>query len=159
MAERKCSRCGERLNIYNPSHICNACQKKLADKKWEAIEGPFVEVKDIAEVLDLSEEQIRRLWREGRLPPALSLTKKLRWDKEFFLNWIRSQHKAPPALGRQLEAFIAAHGGLHADEATGALKLGKEEKFQIAVYSKGKDGRIVRERVVLSGIIPGHYDT
>ena len=159
MAERKCSRCGKPMNSFNPTHICYVCQDKLADQRWRAIESPFVEVKDIAEVLVLSKEQVRRLWREGRLPPALSLTKKLRWDKEFFLNWIRSQHKAPPVLGRQFEAFIEAHGGLHADEATGALKLGQKEKFQIAVYSKGKDGRIVRERVVLSGIISGHYDT
>lgn len=159
MKNRNCSKCGTPLNSYNPSHICYRCQEKMVDEKWESIKGQYVKVKDIAVILDVSEEQVRRLWREGRLPPAVSLIRVLKWDKEFFRSWIRSQHKAPPALGRQLEAFIATHGGLQVDEATGDYKLGKKEDFQILVYSKGKDGQVVREQVIISATIPGHYDT
>ncbi len=159
MKGRECSKCGKRLTFYNPSHICWSCQEKLAEDKWKAIEGPYVHVEDIAVVLDLSEEQVRRLWRDGRLPPVLSLTRKLKWDKEFFLSWIRSQHRAPPVLGRQLEAFIKAHGGLHANETTGEYELGRKEDIQVQVYSKGKDGRIIRETMKVSSIVPGHYDT
>ena len=97
MGKRKCSKCGGPVNIYNPSHICYKCQDKLATERWKALDRPFVDVKQIAEVLDLYEEQVRRLYRDGRLPSPLALTRKLKWDKEFFLSWIRSQHKVPHA--------------------------------------------------------------
>ena len=158
MEERKCSRCRKSMSDYNPSHICWACQEKLAEERWRAIESPYVYVSDIAQIIDLSEEQVKRLHRQGRLPSPLALTRELKWDKELFLSWIRSQHKVPPALGRQMEAFIKAHGGLHPDERTGVYKLGKKESIQVSVYSKDKDGEIVSEKVIVSSIIPGHYE-
>jgi hypothetical protein len=159
VGERVCSRCGNPLGVYNPSHICWVCQEKMATRRWEAIEGPYVYVEDIAEVLEISEEQVRRLHRNGSLPSPLGPAKKLKWDKEYFLSWIHSQHKVPPVLGRQLEAFIKAHGGLHLNETTSEYELGQREDFQIQVCSKGKDGKVVLESIVVSGIIPGHYDT
>ena len=158
MNERKCSSCGNKLNIYNPSHLCHACQRKRAEDKFKNIEGMNVRVRDLACILDISEEQVRRLWRKRRLPPAQGLTRALQWGKEFLLNWIRSQHKTPPALGQQLDAFIRAHGGLHLDESAGEYQLGKKEDIPVMVFSKDKQGNIVQETIIISCVIPGHYE-
>jgi len=120
------------------------------------LDSQYIDVKQIAEVLELTEEHVRRLWRQGRLPSPLALRRKLIWDKEFFIAWIRSQHKVPPALGRQLEAFIAAHGGLHLNETTGEYELGDKIDIQVLVYSKNADGKVVGETRKVSAVIPGH---
>ena len=155
---RRCSKCGIPLTIHNPTHICWTCQDKLAKESLRGFDGPNIDVKQIAYILELGEEEVRRLWREGRLPPAISLTRKLQWDKEFFQTWILSQHKVPPALGRQFEAFIKAHGGLHLDDVTGEYRLGKKEDIQVWVYSKDESGRVVGKAKIVSDIIPGHYE-
>lgn len=58
MAERRrCSKCGTPLNIYhNPTHICSACQDKLATETLKGFDGPNIDVKQIAYILDLTEE-------------------------------------------------------------------------------------------------------
>lgn len=158
MEGRKCSSCGKTLSIYNPTHLCWTCQDKRCEDLFGDIEGRNVKVKDLAYILDISEEQVRRLWRQGRLPPTIPLTRELQWDKEFLLNWIRSQHKAPPAIGRQLEAFIQAHGGLHLDESTGEYQLGNIEDIPVVVFSKDEQGNIIEETTFISTVIPGHYE-
>ena len=45
------------------------------------------------------------------------------------------------------------------DETTGDYKLGKKDDFQVPVYSKNKDGQVVRERVKVSIIIPEQDNT
>ena len=36
--------------------------------------------------------------------------------------------------------------------------LGKKESIQVWTYSKDKSGRIVGEVIIVSEIIPGHYE-
>ena len=154
MGERLCSECGKCLTIYNPSHICWACQDKLAEESFKFFEEQYIDVKQMAQILKLSEEQVRRLSSNDRLPPSIPVRRKKLWDKEVIRNWIKTQHKAPLALGRQIETIVRTHGGIHFDDTEGEYVLGERHNISVLTFSKDKNGNVVTEVKNISDVVP-----
>ena len=94
------------------------------------------------------------MYRAGRLPPSIPLRRKILWDKELIRNWIKTQHKVPLAVGRQLETLIQAHGGIHFDDTEGEYIVGERHDINVLVCSKDKNGKVVTEVKNMSVVVP-----
>ncbi len=86
-----CSNCARPLSEYNPGHICIVCQKEIISGKDAENTEVCYDALDFADILGLkSAEQVRRLAREGKLPPRVPAIWKYLWLKEVVHSWMRS---------------------------------------------------------------------
>lgn len=156
MKNRKCSRCGHSLNIYNPSHICYSCQEKQAEIILRDSDRPTISVKELAQIMDVCEETVRRWIRAKQIPIPLTIGRGQKWGRDYLLNWISSQHQIPPPLGRELESLDNTLGSTHLDEITGKYKRGDKVNIQVTVHSEDKNKEPTREVKKISTVIPKH---
>ncbi len=116
----KCPKCGGVLNQYNPGPLCAPCQGKLADERTTITEGLHYDVEDMRLILGLdSQEHVRRLARNGKLPRRIPGVRRWLWFKEVVDSWIRSDHQISPANSELQEAIsIALQIGWPVDKMT-----------------------------------------
>jgi excisionase family DNA binding protein len=90
---RECRLCGREMDQNNPNSICLICVQKLAD----SIALPYCyNVEEVRIILRLeSQEQVRRMVREGKLP-AVRKGKSYLFPKEDFDTWLKA---GQPAIG------------------------------------------------------------
>jgi predicted DNA-binding transcriptional regulator AlpA len=86
---RVCRRCGITLNRYHKGNFCYACQ----DKRLEEIitdDKDFIDAEEFAHILGLENvESVRRLARNGKLPPRIPGIRKYRWLRSVVEEWIK----------------------------------------------------------------------
>lgn len=158
MTARRCASCRAVLSMSNPGLICLPCQEKLVDKWASASRSRYLDVEDMRVILGLeSQEQVRRLARDGKLPPRIPVVKRGLWEEEVVRDWMRSGYETSTAVKEQLKALTEAHGGAHVDETTGETKYGDKLDIQVMVYSK-KGKKVVRETKKKSSVIPRHHE-
>ena len=149
MNDKKCARCKAGLSVSNPGFICLPCQRKLIDDWARASEVRYLDVEDMRVLLGLdSEEQVRRLARQGKLPPRIPAIKKWLWEEEVVRDWMRSGYEVTQIVKNQLAAMGQALGGAHIDEDTGEIRYGDKVDIQVQVYSNigtKKDPKVLRE--------------
>lgn len=156
MKIRKCSRCGHAISKCNPSSLCFACLEEQAEIVLKDYDRPTITVKEIAVIMDVDDETVRRWVRTKKLPPPLSIGRGQKWGRDYFINWIRSQFQIPPPLGRELESLDNTLGSTHLDEITGKYKRGDKVNIQVTVHSKDKNKEPTREVKKISTVIPKH---
>jgi len=94
MADRKCAQCGAVLNQYNSGKLCFPCQVKKREELIEKIgDGPNYDVNDMCSILGLSQEQVRRLGREGKIPGKIPEIRRQLFLRELVDPWLRSSGK------------------------------------------------------------------
>ena len=123
---RKCSQCGAVLGMHNLGTLCFPCQRKEAEK-LTTDDSPTYDVEDMARILRLGSEQVRRLARKGELPPRVPAGRKWLWYRETIDRWIKSNGRFPGESALELAALAAsAHVQWMPtfDEASGQWKLG-----------------------------------
>jgi hypothetical protein len=87
---RTCSQCGAQLTRYNPGKLCFPCQEKRKEK-MSTDTGPNYNVPQMMVLMGLkSEEQVKRLGREGLIPGRVPLVKEHLYNKEVINEWIKS---------------------------------------------------------------------
>lgn len=158
MAARRCTSCRTVLSMSNPGLLCLPCQETLVDKWASVAISRHLDVEDMRVLLGLeSQEQVKRIARDGKLPPRIPAIKRWLWEEEVVRDWIRSGYETGEAVKEQLEALTEAHGGAHVDETRGETKYGDKLDIQVKVYSmKGK--KVVRETKKISAVIPRHHE-
>jgi len=114
------------LSRYNPGAICFLCQKKESEK-LPTDDSPTYDVNDMARILRVESEQVRRLARKGKLPQRIPGIRKCVWSKALVHRWMESEGQLTEGSTEQLAALGDAHGGWHFDEASGQWKLGDPE--------------------------------
>jgi uncharacterized Zn finger protein (UPF0148 family) len=132
---RKCSQCRAPLSRYNPGALCAACEKKESQKLTTG-DSPTYDVNDMARILHLGNEQVRRLSQKGKLPPRVPEVRKCLWLKEVVDKWLKSGGPLAQGSAEQLAALAEAHGGWHLDKASGQCKLGEPEVVTPIVSDK-----------------------
>ena len=158
MDKRICAKCRAVLSASNPGTLCRPCQEKRAEAQRLSEDDLYYDVEDLRIILGLeSEEQVRRLNRAGRLPTPIPARRKLLWPKKSIEDWIKSAHRVPAALGKDIEALLAAHGGIYYDDLAGQPKWGKQETISVLVYAKNKDGKVRGKTETINVVIPEHY--
>ena len=107
--KNKCPKCGAVLNQYNPGPLCAPCQKKLAEERKTITEGLHYDVEDMRLILGLdSQEHVRMLARDGKLPRRIPVIRKWLWLREVVDSWIKSDHQLLPANSEEAEAILTA---------------------------------------------------
>jgi len=132
---RRCSQCESPLSRYNPGTLCAACEKKDSQKLTTG-ESPTYDVNDMACILHLGNEQVRRLAKKGRLPPRIPEVRRCLWPKEVVDKWLKSGGPLAEGSAEQLAALADAHGGWHFDKASGQYKLGEPEMVAPIISDK-----------------------
>jgi hypothetical protein len=107
---RKCSQCGAVLSRSNPGPLCSPCQEKKHEEPATG-DSPTYDVNDMARMLHLGNEQVRRLSQKGRLPPRVPGVRKCLWLKEVVDKWLKSGGPLAQGSAEQLAALAEAHGG------------------------------------------------
>jgi excisionase family DNA binding protein len=123
---RKCSQCGKGLSMHNPGTLCFVCQDKESEKLTTG-DSPTYDVQDMARILRLDDEQVRRLARKGKLPARVPVGRKWLWSREIVDRWIKSDgqlHKESALELAALAALADIHWVRTFDEASGQWKLG-----------------------------------
>ena len=120
MLKRTCVNCGASLSSYNPGPLCAPCQKKLAEERKTITKGLHYDVEDMRLILGMdSQEHVRRLARDGKLPRRIPGVRRWLWLKEVVDSWIRSNHQISPANSELQEAIsIALQMGWPIDQMT-----------------------------------------
>jgi len=116
----KCPKCGGVLNQYNPGPLCAPCQEKLAEERKTITEGLHYDVEDMRLILGLdSQEHVRRLARDGKLPRRIPGVRRWLWLKEVIDAWIRSDHQVSPVNTEEAQAILLGlQLGYPIDQAT-----------------------------------------
>ena len=151
---RMCCECGVLLTRDNPGVLCFDCQE---DRRGNLAPDnrPYYDAKDMARILGLeSDEEVKRLARQKKLPPRIPAVRKCLWHKEVVERWIRGDGQLPLGSAEQLAALVGAHGGVHFDEAAGCWKFGKPEEISVVIVDR--NGTKVKK---VTEFIPGHYDS
>lgn len=156
MKNRKCLKCRHAISEQNPSNVCFACLEEQAKIVLKDYDRPTITVKEIAVIMDVDDETVRRWVRTKKLPPPLSIGRGQKWGRDYFINWIRSQFQIPPPLGRELESLDNTLGSTHLDEITGKYKRGDKVNIQVTVHSRDKNKEPTREVKKISTVIPKH---
>lgn len=156
MKERKCLKCRHAISEQNPSNVCFACLEEQAKIVLKDYDRPTITVKEIAVIMDVDDETVRRWVRTKKLPPPLSIGRKQQWGRDYFINWIRSQFQIPPPLGRELESLDNTLGKTHFDEITGKYKRGDKVNIQVTVHSRDKNKEPTQEVKKISTVTPKH---
>ena len=146
------------MSGHNPGLICLPCQEKLIDDWARASKVHFLDVEDMRVLLGLdSQEQVRRLARQGQLPPRVPAIKRWLWEEELVRDWMRSGYQVIETMKDQLAAMGEALGGAHIDEDTGEIKYGDKTDIQVQVYSNigtRKDPKVLHESKKQSFVTP-----
>jgi hypothetical protein len=124
--ERKCPECRKVLSVHNPGTLCYACQRKESERLTSG-DSPTYDVEDMARILRLGTEQVRRLARQGQLPPRVPAVRKWLWYRATVHRWIESDWRLPEESALELAALAASAHVQYAqifDEASGQWKLG-----------------------------------
>ena len=91
---RVCAQCGAVLNQYNPGKLCFPCQKQKQDELTEKTGNSLnYDVNDLCSILGLSQEQVRRLGRDKKIPGKIPEIKRHLYVKEVVDLWIHSAGK------------------------------------------------------------------
>lgn len=116
----KCPKCGGVLNQYNPGPLCTPCQEKLAEERKTITEGLHYDVEDMRLILGLdSQEHVRRLARDEKLPRRIPVIRKWLWLREVVDSWIKSDHQLLPANSEEAQTILLALKlGYPIDQAT-----------------------------------------
>lgn len=112
--------------MRNPGTLCFVCQEKESEK-LTAGDSPTYDVEDMARILRLESEQVRRLARKGRLPPRVPVGRKWLWSREIVDRWINSDGRLPEESALELAALAASADVQWVrtfDEASGQWKSG-----------------------------------
>lgn len=104
--KRKCSQCGKVLSMRNPGTLCFVCQDNESEKMTTG-DSPTYDVQDMARILRLESEQVRRLARKGKLPPRVPAVRKWLWYREIVDRWINSDGRYPEESALELAALAA----------------------------------------------------
>ena len=107
--ERICLNCGIPLSRYNLGTICGPCQKIQAGELQAAFNSLHYTVEDMRRILGLdSQEQVRRLARDGKLPPRVPAIKRWLWLRKVVDAWIGLDHQFSPASTEEAQAILTA---------------------------------------------------
>lgn len=112
--------------MRNPGALCFVCQDKESEKLTTG-DSPTYDVQDMARILRLESEQVRRLARKGKLPPRVPAGRKWLWSREIIDRWIKSDGRLPEESALEVAALAAladVHWMRTFDEASGQWKLG-----------------------------------
>ena len=105
----------------------------MADSlKSYAGESKYYDIKDLAEILGKNEEQVRRDFRQGKIPGRLPLEKKVRFLKKTVNDWLEDGQPVlwipPSPLMIEAEKLCEGkdHGWLLDEQYKGIAYLSKE---------------------------------
>ena len=143
--ERKCPQCGTVLSMTNPGTLCFPCQHKESEKLTTG-DSPTYEVEDMARILRLGSEQVRRLARQGKLPPRIPAVRKWLWSKEVVDRWINSGGQLGEESALELAALAASAHVQYAptfDEASGQRKPGDP----VVMFPVASDGSTLKPAI------------
>jgi len=88
-----CWQCGKELSRYHTGYLCRTCQEKRLEKVITD-EKDLVDARGYADMLGLdSEEQLKRLAREGVLAPRIPGVKKWVWRKDDIDAWFKREQQ------------------------------------------------------------------
>ena len=91
--ERRCPRCNAVLARDNTGKYCSPCQKKRLDQKT-TYDEELIDAQELAFILGLtSAESVKRLARDGNLPPRVPWVRKWQWYKKDIDVWIEQKQK------------------------------------------------------------------
>jgi hypothetical protein len=124
--KRECAQCGKGLTTYNPGTLCFSCQDREQEKPMSGDSRTY-DVGEMARILGLGSEQVRRLARQGKLPPRVPVVRKWLWYRKVVDRWINSDWRLPEESAMELAALAASAHVQYAptfDEASGQWKLG-----------------------------------
>ena len=124
--KRKCPQCGKGLSMHNPGTLCFVCQHKESEKLTTG-DSPTYDIQDMARILRLESEQVRRLARRGKLPPRVPAGRKWLWSRETVDRWIKSDGWLAEASALEVAALAASAHVQWAptfDVASGQWKVG-----------------------------------
>jgi len=95
MTTKYCTNCGNKLPPHNVGQRCPTCQEKAKEKHVSALQDYYT-TRDMMEILDLtSEEQVRRLSREGKIPGRVPGIKQHLFVKKIVDKWIEEGQPIP----------------------------------------------------------------
>jgi len=90
-----CSDCGNRLPPNHGGQCCPLCQEKV-NEKHEGLSQNFYGAQDMMAIFDfMSEEQVRRLSRQGKIPGRVSGIRKHRFVRKIVDKWIEGSQPMP----------------------------------------------------------------
>lgn len=92
--------------MRNPGALCFPCQDKESEK-LTTDDSPTYDVQDMARILRLEDEQVRRLARKGKLPPRVPVVRKWLWPREIVEQWIKSEGRLPQESALEIAALAA----------------------------------------------------
>jgi excisionase family DNA binding protein len=67
----------------------------MATKNAEAI-PETLDMFELARVLGVSDQTVRRLWRSGRIPQPLPLLRSVRWSRAVIEQWLNEPRELTP---------------------------------------------------------------
>ncbi len=108
---RVCRECGKELNQYHMGKLCYTCQNKKQEELTEKMgDSPNYDVNDMCSILDLSQEQVRRLGRDEKIPGKIPEIRRHLYLRELVDPWIRSGGKVskPEVVVHYSELSITA---------------------------------------------------
>jgi predicted DNA-binding transcriptional regulator AlpA len=155
--ERKCVDCGAALAQDNIGELCSPCQKKRLDQRATNDEKP-IDAQDVAFILGLmSAESVKRLARNGEMPPKVPGNRKWQWYKKDIDAWIkqkqqeelRARAKEQKKIGNRLLRRAARGLASNLSKCCGdpliclnsSDKIGAKVYGQIHIIGTDKDGR------------------
>jgi len=136
---KKCKLCGKVLNRYNPGYFCYSCQEKRIEARDYMSHNANYDVYDMVYILGLqSDESVRRLARQGKLPPSIPGIKKYQWPRDVIDAWIRSGYRSFLNTKEEDKAIkLALKKGMPIEQITlygyypqGLIEWYREEKSQ-----------------------------
>lgn len=124
-----CSKCKNReVPKGFPGDLCVECSLDQPDEA-----NPYYQAKDLAQLLQISEEQVRRKAREGKIPRGVPGIRRRLWLKSVIKEWIGEGQPVPriPTSPLQEEARALCkkkdHSWLHDDKYDGIAYAKKDE--------------------------------
>jgi len=156
MKRRLCICCRETtLPADFPGLICLHCQETFDRDRLDWISGLTIDMEDLATILKLDIDTIKRNHRSGKLPPRLEGVKKYLWSKRVIEDWINAGCPDIRRLQADLAVLRRVHGDVGQDDLTGEETAGERFDIQVQTFDK-KSGKMKREGKVITTRLPGH---
>ncbi len=103
-----CRQCGEELSRHHTGYLCVACQQKWIDKHLTD-DKDIIDARGYADMLGLeSEEQLKRLARDGKLAPRIPAIKQWLWRRKDIEVWFKQKQRAGDVF-RKVAMAIASN--------------------------------------------------
>jgi len=139
--------CGASLSAGSAGGYCFSWHRSASDT-GEMEEVVVYCVKDVAALLGCSEEHVRRLSRNKKMPDPIDTRGKKLWPKKSIDTWLKLG-SLPEDFAAKLEAVTQQLGGAQRDAVSGKYVIGPSRAIGVQVYHRDKKGNIIRQNLTV----------